>query len=83
MRKLLIAVSGVTGTIVLGLGLSGCQQNPPPPSTTVVREEPSSTERSTSTTETKEVKPDPNSDPSNPTVVESTTKTQSTTEKKQ
>jgi hypothetical protein len=80
MRELRIALLGVMA--VLRLGLTGCQQSSPP-STTVVREEPSTTEKSTTTTETKEVKPDPNSDPSNPTVVESRSKTQTTTEKKQ
>jgi hypothetical protein len=82
MKELRTALLGVSVTAVIALGLTGCQQSPPP-STTVVREEPSTTERSTTATETKEVKPDPTSDPSNPTVVESTTKTQTTAEKKQ
>ena len=82
MKRLRITFIGFMTTVVVGLGLTGCQQNPPP-STTVVHEEPSTTERSTTTTETKEVKPDPTADPANPTVVESTSKTKTTTEKKQ
>jgi len=68
-------------TMSLTLILTGCQQSPP--ATTVVKEQPSSSERSTTTTESKEVSPAPNADPANPTIIESTTKKQTTTEKKQ
>ena len=69
---------------VFVFGLAGCQQAPPATQAT----QPSSTERSTTTTETKEVSPtpNPNPDPTSPTTpgsVETTTKSQTTTEKKQ